>query len=233
MVWTQSGSRVEWLSENWKIAYDLASPSGGVSVSSVRDKTAHWSVFQLHPQPHHSFQIEDSFLRSHDAVVRYAQSERDQFGFQVDLRQVPTAELGGFDFGLEVWLSVQTQLLDTHPKFLVDFGAPAGSWTAVAESALNRDASETTFPSGHFAAMDNSSASGHVALLVHPTDTAQTKLISSAAASTKLELLGSFMEKGVIRRVKLRLLIARSQQTSSSLAEAYTSFIGSPLPLTA
>lgn len=144
-------------------------------------------------------------------MVRYGQSEKDQFAFQLDFRAVPKSQLSSAACGFDIWLSVQTQLLDSHPKLEIHHPG-TGQWKS-------QPAMQTC-----------SGPAGDVAVLIHPSDLMQTELMEPAKA--KLRLFGNFMEKGVIRRGRVRCLVGETSLSSDQLQNAYSSFAESPLPLT-
>jgi len=209
----------------WNWSFDLSRPTLGVSVSNENHALA-GQLLQVFPSPAHALVIDDAFIRDSDLMVRYGQSASDQFAFQLDFRSVPSAALGPFDCGLDLWLSVQTQLLDSHPLLDVRSCTAGGHWTA---SDVNGEAGA----SGSVATLSSTTNTGHVALLVHPSDRVQTELMRlDTAECCDLRLFGSFMEKGVIRRARLRCLLGSAQIDAATLASAYAQFEDSPLPLT-
>ncbi len=67
-------------------------------------------------------------------------------------------------------------------------------------------------------------------MLIHPSDLIQTELLD--VAKGKLRLFGNFMEKGVIRRGRIRCLVSSAPIAAAQLQAAYEQFADSPLPLT-
>ncbi len=150
-------------------------------------------------------------------MVRYNQSETDQFAFQLDFRAVPESALATAACGFDIWLSVQTQLLDSHPTLEIDHPGAASGW------------------SGTPGIQSCNSAHGFAALLIHPSDLVQTELIAPSTGQQgtgQLRLFGNFMEKGVIRRGRLRCLVSETPLSAAALQSAYECFADSPLPLT-
>ncbi len=145
-------------------------------------------------------------------MVRYNQSEEDKFAFQIDFRAVPTSELASAACGFDLWLSVQTQLLDSHPTLEISHPGAVSGW------------------SGSAAIQSIASPKGSAAILIHPSDLLQTELIDATAG--KLRLFGNFMEKGVIRRGRVRWLVSDHPLADDNLRAAYDCFAESPLPLT-
>ncbi|MGN6543518.1 MAG: hypothetical protein ACTHK7_00600 [Aureliella sp.] len=225
MQWLTTGNvaKLQW--EHWLWTFDLAQPHAGLRVEQAeRGQVA--QLLQVHPSPQHACEIEDSFLRGSDLMVRYGQSESDHFAFQLDFRAVPESELGPFVCGLDVWLSVQTQLLDSHPTLTVRSQAGQAQW-----SALDNQGRPLAEHSPAALVCENAAAS--VVLFVHPSDRVQAELISQSGSACDLRLFGNFMEKGVIRRGRLRCLLSETPIDRVALAAAYNLFAASPLPLTA
>jgi hypothetical protein len=286
MPWTLTGHRATLIAGSWSFSLELDQPQAGIAV--VRDveavaagrsadptpAAAEFRVCQLTSLPAHAAEIEDAFTRYEDLIVRYAQSAQDQFGFQLDVRRIPDAELGGFEAGLEIWLSVQTQLLDTHPTFQLRHAAvqptanqPAGGVQLACAPLRLRDGQPVTY--GHsnnenshsdeqavrgglaagLCGLSLQAAGAHATLLIHPTDQVQAAALDGPSdgrsmatsdsgsdaqpAVAGLQLLGAFMEKGVIRRMRLRYLFAAEPTSPVAVQQAYQCFAESALPLTA
>ena len=225
MSWSITQQVVTLQLTGWKCVFDLAQPQLGIRVRPEGSETA-WQLLQVFPSSSHACQIEDSFVRGADLMVRYGQSDTDMFSFQIDFRAVPPSALGPFACGLDMWLSVQTQLLDSHPTLEVRSHVPSGQWLAVdnqGQPALDDS----------LATLSCHTSSGSVAIMVHPSDQCQSELLGTAdLSSSRVRLFGNFMEKGVIRRGRVRCLFGHSTIKANDLARAYDHFAISPLPLT-
>ena len=210
MHWSIEGKTATLSDSAWRWRVDLAHPNAGVSLEGPTKSP--WQLMAIHPVPKHACQIDDQFARGSDLMVRYGQSEKDQFAFQLDFRAVPKSELGSAASGFDVWLSVQTQLLDAHPILEIGHPNASGGWHSTASLQTCQG------------------SAGFAAIMIHPSDLAQTELLD--ATTGKLRLFGNFMEKGVIRRGRLRCLIHSTVLPSADLQNAYERFAESPLPLT-
>lgn len=77
----------------------------------------------------------------------------------------------------------------------------------------------------------------HFTGLIHPSDQVDTQLLYTRGGDLDCDVMvqffGRFMEKGVIRRGRVRLLISRAPLTDNQLLDAYRAFAVSELPLTA
>lgn len=151
----------------------------------------------------------DAYVRQNDLIASFPERSPWRFGYQVDVRAVEQTQ--NEPLCLEVWISVQTRLLDSHPMISVEIAddsfaeMSAGIWT---------DAAKRT------------------GVIMHPLDLADCRMNGSANGLT-MGIFGSFMEKGVIRRMRFRWIASSySQPAPMFWEEQLQEFSGSPLPLT-
>ena len=177
----------------------------------------------------------ESYIRQHDFVTIYPEQSPLTFGFQVYycVKQ-PVNDL----LVIELWLSVQTSTLESHPQLRLCF-EPCNDGDHV--SSLKEKAP------GQILSSDSKRG-----LIVHPLDVADCMWLDNAelnnggvdnsgeknsgtSNSRKPELLafGGFMEKGVIRRMRLQLVHSRQKIDATHWHQLVESFSNSPLPLTA
>ena len=180
---------------------------------------------QIRPvDPSVSFQdkglsLGEAYVRQGDVIASYPESAPWRFGYQLDIRS--SHEIGiqdGKDNGvltLEVWLSVQTSLLNSHPELNVNIEGDSFSHL------------------GNGFWLDSNS---RVALLIHPLDLADCKIDSPVGSGPNRQILmkvfGRFMEKGVIRRMRFRMLVADAPSSREFWQDCWNEFSESPLPLT-
>lgn len=225
MQWSLTQQTATLSMAGWQWTLDLAQPQAGLKVMPTLGGDC-WHLLQITPAPRHACEIEDSFARGSDLMIRYGQSESDSFAFQLDLRAVPQSGLGPFQCGLDLWLSVQTQLLDSHPTLEVSNEVSAARWSAT--DTEGKPARRDTL-----AALACRTAASSIAIFVHPSDRSQAELLRPTdATSSRVRLFGNFMEKGVIRRGRLRCLVGHAAVEANDLSATYASFAASPLPLT-
>jgi len=222
----------------WSCEFDCSQPHLGLSVHPevAGASRCDWHLLRVRPVPAHSCAVDDWFTRGSDLMVRYAQRDSERFAFQIDLRPVVSDQLGACECGWDVWVSVQTQLLDAHPALEVTHALPAGEWSVLPGHMLSGAQSR-------LGGLVCKAPSGTFAMLVHPSDQAQAERltpadrtadsVTTALAASGVRLLGDFMEKGVIRRVRLRCLWSAEHLTAEQMADAMAQFAECPLPLTA
>jgi hypothetical protein len=222
----------------WTCQFDLTQPHLGLAVHRHAPEAGagDWHLLKIRPAPAHACTVDDWFARGSDLMVRYAQSETERFAFQIDFRRVPEEQLGECDCGWDVWLSVQTQLLDAHPALEVSHAIPGGQWSVLPGSG-------GLGAQPQVGALFSKTQLGCMAMLVHPSDQPQTEWLTPVGQSggsvpmqqdeSGVRLLGDFMEKGVIRRARLRCLWSGQPLSAEQLADCMAEFAECPLPLTA
>lgn len=129
---------------------------------------------------------------------------------------------------LELTISLQTDLLDTHPK--IDIAVPCNS----IESFASADqAGGESLDGGSGASIRvASSEHHHIGVLLGPHDSPFTT-DHSTESMLLLRLFGDFLEKGVIRKARPWIVIDRSAKPSpEKLAGWRDQLCRSPLPLT-
>lgn len=208
------------------------------------------ATFSVSPHPSHSFLPEEIYVRQTDLIARYAQSEGDQFALQFDWRLVPTQP--PFAMALEIWISIQTQLLDTYPKVQLRCAGP-GAWTHWSQLELEsdlgcvlshrgagdsvesqRDPGQLQDPGQVRAACLSTGGQYNLVWLTDPRDQSQLHwLDSNRQDELKAELFGDFLEKGVIRRARMQLLVGSVPALEEHVKRAFRDLDSSALPLTA
>jgi hypothetical protein len=160
---------------------------------------------------------DDCYVRENDLIAIYPQVFPWAFGFQVDFR-FQKGLVAGVD-ALELWLSVQTSLLESAPRL-----------------TLYPTADETFWKEGRYWVAGH----GQTVMIPHPLD--RTDYHPTASPETgevsQIDCFGGFMEKGVIRRARWLLAWSSSPTSKSPLSRStieavYKRFAESPLPLTA
>ena len=205
-----------------------------------------WEIASVTPHPSHASLPEEVYSRQGDLIVRYRQSSTDVFAYQLDWQLLSAS--APFIAAVELWLSVQTDLLDTEPELEIACRAiNRQSWRVFEHHQLDgfsstspKEPTATRGPAallcGPIADNDNvSSAEAASGLwLIEPSDQCNTRRITQDDQATqRLRLFGHFMEKGVMRRARMRFLLAPRAITAEHISQAYRDLADSPLPLTA
>ena len=153
----------------------------------------------------------EAYSRLDDFIVNFPQRYPWPFSYQLDVRVQPEHK----DLLVaELWLSVQTSMLECNPQLCLVPKAPKAPWTCHPQFICSADR--------------------RLALAVHPLDIPDSKLHASRSGSVeRMDLFGQFMEKGVIRRGRLLLVASNTSISEKRMKDLCTMFAASSLPLTA
>jgi hypothetical protein len=226
---------------------DLTRFGDGLRPTTVRrNPITEWRLFQ-HSMPTSQHRGEmvltESYVRDTDLVASYERSPDSPLSCQVYWRAL-SGEATGLG-GVEVWFSAQTSLLDTDPQLTSTSQLPAGAAYRLVESdsiglvPLNPDDGNETVltPDAAPGAVLFRPADAHWSYceMVHPTDFTSTIL---KRRDDELQLssplfVQEHLEKGVIRRARLRGLFLPRHDDVRGLVDSYRAFAASELPLTA
>ncbi len=250
VMWSLNGSIAELSGGLLHARVDLRYPQRGlVGVRLSNDSP------QAHSLPiHHMLQVHlagyqrgnctilDSFVRGPDLIVSYAASAIDDVQSQVYWRALSIHEHEAE--GAELIVSVQTESLDSRPASSVASELLAQEvWTLAENGEFERRDQGAMAPPG------NAFSSPHGVTLfrlrglpfsytemIHPSDLGQSTISAGDGASGSFEsrypLFCEPLEKGVIRRSRVRgLFLPRHDDTLAALA-LYRQFAESEPPLT-
>lgn len=228
MTWNICDGIAEANFANQCVKVDPVRPLEPATLQVTQSDTDSWKLFQVQPLPSHSFSVEESYVRGSDLITAFDQSEADQFAFQLNYRILMDPAPG-----IEVWMSVQTDDLDSEPVLKISCNSPSGEYWEILthDSVLGTDIKSAD--SGPAALI--SSSNGQTGIwLIQPSDQRHAELLSSPGEPTQsIELFDHFMEKGVIRRARMRFHLHAGEVSDSQLKSLYEAFANSDLPLTA
>lgn len=251
MTWKIDDNHATWdASGDWNGTLDLNHPELGLQWKA--DAVVSASLVGVDFVEPRVPLLSDCFIRQNDLIAVYPQRDSRRFTVQIDYRLLENVNSGS-DLLIEMWVSIQTYFLDTHPQLrirLTDQHLMDGDidcWTSKGESLVNlggpskwAEVSDPIRPkvsgSPDLAAVTAKLPVEHchVAWLLHPRDQADsTWSFVQDSWGANVSLFGHFMEKGVIRRGRLRCLVSRSAISKEVLGRHYLDFVRSPLPLTA
>lgn len=168
----------------------------------------------------------EQYVRGAEFHVNYPQAAGSSYAVRLAFNPIETqAER----IILEVRISIQTDLLDTHPK--IDVNAYCQS----IDSQVPGDTSGDDQVDGIGSAPISVAVSNEhsVSVLLGPHDRPFTTNHSTDSL-LRLRLFGDFLEKGVIRKARPWIVIDRSADVPSEqmLETWWRQLCGSPLPLT-
>jgi hypothetical protein len=237
MSWQLTSATATLESSSWNGVLDLENPQNGFAIESDDGLKTSLFPIALAPMPATPL-LSECYVRQGDLIVVYppvtrtpsgSQESGRPFSLQLDYRILPieshikstlTTAANPLEKGLlvELWISLQTYLLDTHPSVEMDLHLnPTSAPPSTHPIAI---LSGTCPPSGL-----------QVTYFVDPHDQRDTKW-RHHDVHHKATFFGHFMEKGVIRRARLRCLVTRKPVCSDFIADQYQQLVESPLPLT-
>ncbi|MDP6466679.1 MAG: hypothetical protein QF918_03010 [Pirellulaceae bacterium] len=178
----------------------------------------------------------DYYVRGDDMIVSYQLATTPDVGLQIYWRVIHDETTPAT--GIEAIVSAQTELSDSHPALTVRSLLPPGDVLTMTASgdrtfrplALDRDDSATSdgavlirFDSDEISFLE----------MVHPSDDCGVTIKrTSGQLVTYYPILTEQLEKGVIRRSRIRGMFLPRENDSSFASELYAQFASSPTPLT-
>ncbi len=232
-MWRLENKKALLRNPTWTLELDVESPETGLSDLAISGPGPEQvPVFQrfgaklLQIQSPNQDSIgrpvcESVYVRGADLVATYRMSKAYEICWQIYWRELAAEEdtIGG----IELIVSVQTDLLDSDPRLYVG--------SRIANSAF-----VSLEPAGALLARPPQVSFSYLEL-IHPADFSAVEVTSDGAdpptCASRFHLFDDHLEKGVIRRARLRgLVLPRADDTAMATA-CYQSFLQSALPLTA
>lgn len=254
-IWKLEGNRGKLARDRFSAAVDAASPEEGVCQllldgHSLSGAAGGASVLSVNWSPPESAGPAPSevFVRDADLVAFYGQSKAYPFRREIYWRSADTEDVPSTLMAMDLVVSIQTDLLDSHPSIHVNSRLPSAreALTLAAPDANRFEPLEPTSeaavvaqPGGlgcvllRLPPMDNGIAYSY-AEMVHPGDLGQMSLFWSSEGQTEIThlLLSDFLEKGVIRRARLRGVFLDREGDAEAAANWYRALVSERLPLT-
>ena len=168
----------------------------------------------------------EQYVRGDELHVNYPQTADSSYAVRLAFKPIETTN---HSIVLEVTISIQTDLLDTHPKIdldvfcqSIDSHVPTDAWGDDEVEGVGSAPISVAASKGQ-----------SVSVLLGPHDSPFTTNHSTDSL-LRLRLFGEFLEKGVIRKARPWIVIDRSADVPSEeqLEKWWRQLCGSPLPLT-
>ena len=249
-MWTLHEDRAEWRCDRLTAKLDLRHPERGLDSLTLFGGTVpptggrSQSLFQIRlaGRDRGACFATDCYVRDRDLVIRYAASSSSSVESQIDWRMMEWPALNAF--GVEVIVSVQTDCLHSDPS-----SSASSSLHADELWSLREDDEFERCDQGPMAATGDSAASPRGAFLfrtrdssasylemIHPSDLSEgvvsTRNVVEAAFCSRYRLFQEPLEKGVIRRGRLRGIFVPHSQDLANALTLYRDFVESAPPLT-
>ena len=213
-VWCLDSTRAFLSTPQLSAAVDLLKPSSGVSNIEHADKSLSGFALGVTPGttiPIVAKEISDVFVRGNDLAVTYAETSERPFSLQIYWR-VTTGEQGLIV--LDTILSLQTELLESFPDFSITTQLPAAEVWSLPDD--DRKTHELPLALGEAKPLDGDgsdaimlkevSSTWSYVEMTHPEDSGECLLRQEQDGNYTVvrKLGGRFLEKGVIRRLRVR-----------------------------
>ena len=199
MTWELKNETATAKTHTLTATFDASKPYRGLAVSFGKAEPIRLFSFLLSEPP-----IEQ-YVRGNDLVSKYPARNSDLVSYTTYYR------LSEDGRGIDFILSAQTSLLDSAPLTqVVSEFADAGLLFKPSESSPLRPVEgEQVFPTStcpqFFLVRPNEQPDHSIALMIHPTDFHRGNVRLEPLPTVSLSLFPSALEKGVIRRGKLKM----------------------------
>jgi hypothetical protein len=248
-VWRLEGTSAQLTTGELAATIDLLRPADGLSgVRLGQQPLNRMKLLQVHllpNQPHEPDELIDAYVRGSDLIATYAQRPPRTVRPQIYWRAIGT-RVGEQATGVELILSAQTSFLESDPALALTSSLAANEvWrlTSAAECAYehlqlspNHPVAATSSNGTGLFLFRIPGASFSYVEMVHPTDFAAAELALENAAENLVglthRLFPENLEKGVIRRGRIRSLFVPRDTDQQTAFAFYRTFADSPPPLT-
>jgi len=221
---------------------NLLDPRVGLSQLVFKDATIIGTVLGVSPGSNggpSKNDLSDVFVRGNDLVATYAETDDRPFSLQVYWR-VSSGEQGSLL--LDTILSLQTDLLESFPGVAVETTLSATSaWflseneTAVTELSFTAN-TPIALPTDRADSLLLRSEGRHwsYAETTHPKDRGDSQIVRANDEEFQLQrqLGGRFLEKGVIRRLRVRGVFLPRENDEKLARQSFASLATDQPPLT-
>jgi hypothetical protein len=201
-----------------------------------------WRLLRIAPPPGTTTRgdgLLDGYARGPDLVATYAQTAHRNVRSQYYWRSIGNGEY----CGIELILSVQTSLLDSQPAMHVESQLGRGEVVRLMDLGTRRFVS---VPGGANHSATVADGTGLLLMrpeewdelsyaeMVHPSDFVRADVSAdNSGVKLRTELFPESLEKGVIRRARMRALIIARSADEAVAAGLWSDFTAAAPPLTA
>lgn len=224
---------------------DVAHPQLGVQELRLESRSIDGSLLKLAPSEAAATwpaQVADAYVRGPDLVATYIGDADWPYSPQVYWSVVPHEHGGDIFASLALVVSIQTNLLDTHPRIDVRSSLTAEEMLLIC--VVGDEMLVDSHVDGVQAIDPRASAYGILwrlnggqlgyAEIMPTSDFRQLAVerLSTGEFQSRWELFAEFLEKGVIRRARLQSLFVPRENDVQLVAECCRAIESQPLPLT-
>ncbi len=256
MTWQFDEQSARFAFQDYRGEFRLTSPERGLAISGSTSRSEIAPLLGVSFADANRPRIQDCYQRIDDFIAVYPQTSYRPFNIQLQYRVFANgeadstlpeqvADAGGHQLLVEQWISNSTFLLDSHPQLDVElfpiFHDAADAiqvWQDIDDQLVPLATADSDGANIAVVVAQPFNNKPAIAVFVHPLDQSDADFAirgsddGASAGVAMLRLFDRFMEKGVIRRARLRLLISSEAIDDETLRTHYDHFANSPLPLT-
>lgn len=213
--WQLDGTTAQLQTPQLRATIDLLNPQAGLGRLVVRDESISGFVLGIAPGTTAALtkqELSETFVRGDDLVVTYAATDERPFSLQIYWRA--TINEQGILL-LDTILSLETDLLESFPGLTAITQLPAtAAWSLPDDESDDESTAEKIAVNAQQSIdlndapllLQSPQLDWSYAESPHPDDRGESRLTCSAEKTFTIErqLGGRFLEKGVIRRLRIR-----------------------------
>ncbi len=251
LMWRLDGSLVGILTGRFAVRVDLHRPGGGIDGIQLEGTEIPamrlLGVSNVGQARADEFRLCDSYVRGNDLIATYSVAPDDTVLLQIT-RHILPRDADVPTFGIETVVSMQTNLLDSRPEVNLISILPsvttigvgkADSWQHIEAGGPAAEAATITPDDGKSIGLflfRLPAGRWSYAEMVYPSDFLASDLsleqIGGGCVHISHRLLDERLEKGVIRRARLRGVFVSSDNDEATARRGFRQFSNSPPPLT-
>ena len=220
-VWTLNATRAILRTPQLNAGVDLLRPRAGLGQLAYGGSAFDGSILGVAPGTFplpSPGDLTDRFVRGTDLVATYAATTERPFSLQVYWRATTTSDGAVV---LDAILSLQTDLLESFPGIAIETTLPTGECTPLEDAGADARLIRPDDVDWSYAET------------AHPDDAGQLQISESDGDLRMVRQLGGrFLEKGVIRRLRVRGIFLPRDGDEATATTYLTSLVAEEPPLT-
>ena len=229
LSWQLSGTNALLQSDSIRLTVDVSKPSAGISSIQVGDcSLPGWSLLGLEiPCSSSNEPTAEHYVRGSDLIATYLQTPDRTVRPQLYWRAFQAPQTG-----VELVVSMQTSLLESRPMVSVGSTLCDGELFRFDGTEFHA-ACESVDTDAHLVVFRANGASFSYVEIIHPTDSEKLHIhVDDQTVTTRFGLFHHDLEKGVIRRGRLRSHFVPRQDDFETAVQLLSDLASSPAPLT-
>lgn len=232
-IWNLTSSTAELRTPHLKGKIDLARPWTGLHCLKYRERALEGSILRLATcESLFGEGVDESFVRGNDLAARYRETNDRPFSLQVYWR-VKSHENGAVV--VDSLLSFETQLLESFPQLRITTELPCDQiWTLPSQTVPVQLPFDQQHEGSNCMVLRSANENWSYAEMAHPEDQDNWRFEgqNQETGIVQRTVGGTFLEKGVILRLRLRGVFLPRENDLQLAAECLKKFAREAPPLT-